>query len=60
MQFKIIKFFNFHDVYEYDVKFREIINELILYFDNFIIFENYLIFKYFNDLKNNIYIFINR
>ena len=62
VKFNIFKTVNFDIINEYDIKFRNVINELIIYSFNFKMNENWLIYKYFENLNdtNNVRLFIKR
>ena len=62
VKFDFFKTVNCVNINEYNIKFRNIINKLIIYSFNFKINENWFIYKYFDSLKNfdNVRFFIER
>ena len=62
VKFDIFKIINSVIINEYDIKFRNIINEFVIYSFNFKMNENWLIYKYFENLdeSNNVRFFIER
>ena len=58
-KFDNIKVFNYIIVNEYSIKFKNIINELVIYSFSPKMNENWFIYKYLNDLNsNNVRLFI--
>ena len=60
IKFKIFKVDNCVIINEYDIKFRNIVNELFIYFEKFKMNINWLIYKYFADLFDFVRFFIDR
>ena len=60
VKYEIFKCANCESSFQYNVKFREIDNELIIYFEKIRLEFNWLIFKYFVDLSKSIVYFIDR
>ena len=62
IKFNILKIVDCAIINEFDIKFRNIINELIIYSFNSKINKNWFIYKYFDNLidLNNVCLFINR
>ena len=60
VKYEIFKCANCENFFQYDVKFRKIDNELIIYFEKIRFELNWLIFKYLADLSKSIVFFIDR
>ena len=60
VKYKNFKCANWKNLFQYNVKFRKIVNELIIYFEKIRSKFNWLIFKYFVDLSKSIVFFIDR
>ena len=60
VKYENFKCANCESLFQYDVKFRKIVNELIIYFEKIRLKFNWLIFKYFVDLSKSIVFFIDR
>ena len=58
VKYKVLKCANCKSSYQYNVKFRKIGNELVIYFEKIRSKFNWLIFKYFVDLFESIVFFI--
>ena len=59
-KFEFLKIFFCIDINEYDIKFRNIINELVIYSFNSKMNENWFIYKYFASLSEFARLFIDR
>ena len=60
VKYEVFKYSNCETFYQYNVKFRKIDNELVIYFEKIRSKFDWLIFKYFIDLSKLVIFFIDR